>query len=146
MAFSNYRLWYRAAAWYLLLAGAAQAVGHYFFFADASRFAPQRLALARTMQAYTADPLTGASMWRQVQMFSLAFALLLVFAGLINLMIARSELPLTFLKRMIRFNLIFWAAAFCFLLLHPVTQPLVISGFTSLLLAVALWRTAGEQP
>ncbi len=81
------RFFYKIAAWWLLVSAAAHSVGHYLFYMDESRFSPERLDIARQMQALVADPVLDGSLWRMLQAFSLAFGLFLLFAGISSLVL-----------------------------------------------------------
>ena len=50
------RFFFKIAAWWLLVSAAAHLVGHYVFYIDEGRFTPERLGVARQMQALVADP------------------------------------------------------------------------------------------
>ncbi len=49
------RFFFRIAAWWLLVSATAHSVGHYLFYIDESRFTPERLDVARRMQALVAS-------------------------------------------------------------------------------------------
>ena len=140
------RFFYRVAAWWLLVSAAAHSVGHYLFYMDESRFSPERLDLAKQMQSLVADPVLDGSLWRMLQAFSLAFGLFLLFAGISSLVLLRGKPSGSVLQRMANFNAVFWGVAFILIfLLHPVIQPLIISGVTFLLFALARISLSGKK-
>jgi len=140
-----FRICWKLASYLLLLGAAGHSVGHYLAYEDESRFSLARRALVAAMKSSASGGPTHPSTWTMLQMFSLAFGLFLAFAGLANLVLLRAGPPLQILKRMTVFNLIFWGMAFLlFLLVHPVLQPIVISGAVALLFGLALWSVRGE--
>lgn len=140
-----FRVCWRAASYLLLLGAVGHSIGHYVSYVDESRFSLARRALVAAMKAYTSNERMGTSTWTMLQMFSLSFGLFLAFAGLVNLIFLRADPPPHMLKRMTVFNLIFWGISFfLFLLVHPVIQPIVISGVVSLLFALALWSLRAQ--
>lgn len=142
----SFRLFYRVASYLLLLSGLGHAFGHYRFYVDRSWFPADRQSVANTMQAYVADSFLHSTMWTLLQMFSLSFSLFLLFAGLVNLLMLGGDLPLEFMKRAARFNLIFWLLSLClFLVMHRVIQPIVICASVSLMFALAYWKALSTQ-
>ena len=142
----RFRLWYNLASYFLLLSAITHATGHYLFYLDESGFASDRVALAEAMKGYLADTfILNTSMWTLLKMFSLSFSLLFLFAGLINLLLIRSNLPADAMKRVAKFHLLFWLASLLlFLSLHPAIQPIVICATASSLFAIALTQAKDD--
>lgn len=140
-----FKICWNLASYILLLGAVGHSVGHSVAYEDESRFSLARRAMVAAMKASASGGPTHPSTWTMLQMFSLSFGLFLAFAGLGNLVLLRADPPPRIMKRMTVFNLIFWGMAFLlFLLVHPVLQPIVISGAVALLFGLALWRVRGE--
>jgi len=140
-----FRICWKLASYLLLLSAAGHTLGHYVAYVDESRFSLTRRALVTAMKASAAGGPMHPSTWTMLQMFSLSFSLFLAFAGLANLVLLHAEPPPYIIRRMAVFNLLFWGIAFLlFLLVHPVIQPIVISGFVALLYGGALWSLRAQ--
>lgn len=133
---------HRFTSGFLIVAGVAHSIGHWLFYVRVSGFDPRRRALHQAMDAYVADELVlRTTMWDLLQMFSLSFSLLLFFAGISGLVLARAHVdPRTF-RAMARFNAVFWSAALAgYVLLHPAIQPVVIAGSAAAGYLWVWWR------
>lgn len=141
----RHSFWNRLASYFLIVSSAGHFVGHYISYEDESRFSPQRLELARRMQAHVAEGPLPISTWTMLQMFSLSFGLLLFLGGLSSLMLIRNDQSISLVARHLKFNTIFWAVSCIVFLLHPVIQPLVICTTAALFYGCALWRTKSAK-
>ena len=127
-------LFFRLGAFWLLAAAAGHAAAHYRFYVDESAFPSDRLALVRVMEAFHTGVLDGTSLWTILQMFSLAFGLLLAFAGACNLLLLGTTRDPGVVRRFAGFNAVFWSAAAALVgVMHPVLQTIVIAGTAFLL-------------
>lgn len=103
------KIWFAVGSYFLLLSSVGHLVGHFIFYVNEMSFDAERGSLMNTMKAYVADKMMfQTSMWTLLKMFSLSFSLLFLFAGLMNLLILRSDLPETFLPKVALFNTLFW--------------------------------------
>jgi hypothetical protein len=128
-------------SYFLLLAVVGHSVGHFLFYISESRFDAERLSLMNTMKAYIADRmLFETSMWTLLKMFSMTFSLLFSFAGLMNLLILKSDLPDEFLQKVALFNAIFWLLSLIlFSTLNPAIQPIVICLMATILFGTSYY-------
>ena len=137
---------FRLGSIWLLVAAAGHAVAHALFYLRESSFTAERLAIVRVMQAFAADGIPGTSLWTIFQSFSLLFFLFLCHAGLHGLLTLRGVPDPPRLRRLAGFNAVFWSVS-CALLaaLHPVLQPLVITGVAFLFFG-ASYLTSPDGP
>jgi hypothetical protein len=135
------RIWFVIGAIFLLFAFLAHSVGHYLFYVNESSFEAERVSLMNTMKVYIADKiLFQTSMWTLLKMFSMSFSLLFLFAGSMNLLILKSDLPEPFLSKAALFNAVFWfVSLLLFFILNPAIQPLAICLAASLFFGVSYY-------
>lgn len=135
------KIWFAIGVIFLLFTFLAHSVGHYLFYVNESSFETERVSLMNTMKAYIADKmLFQTSMWTLLKMFSVSFSLLFLFAGLMNLVILKSDLPEAFLSKVALFNAVFWfASLLLFAILNPAIQPLAICLAASLFFGVSYY-------
>lgn len=128
-------------SYFLLLAFVGHSFGHFLFYIYESRFDAERTSLMNSMKAYIADRMFfDTSMWTLLKMFSMTFSLLFLFAGLMNLMILKSNLPDEFLQRTALFNSVFWFISLVlFSALNPAVQPIVICLITTVLFGTSYY-------
>lgn len=133
--------WSAIGAYFLLFTFLAHSIGHYLFYVSESSFDAERVSLMNTMKAYVADKiLFQTSMWTLLKMFSLSFSLLFLFAGLLNLLILKSDLPEAFLSKVALFNAVFWLVSLLlFAILNPAIQPIAICLTASLLFGISYY-------
>ena len=97
----------------------------------------REFAVNAMKQVRSPDPLTP-SMWRQYRMLSVSFALMLFFAGGIDLLVARMDAPRPVLAHVALFGTLFWTIAFIpYAFVDPVIQPLVVAFIAVPLHAIA---------
>lgn len=133
------KIWFAAGSYFLFLAVLMHASGHFVFYINESGFDSERVSLMNTMKAYIADKmLFQTSMWTLLKMFSMSFSLLFLFAGSMNLLILKGDLPTDFLQKVALFNAIFWFVSFLlFTILNPAIQPISICFIASLLFGIS---------
>ena len=138
------RVWLYAAATWLILAGLAHTAAHVWNFVLEEGMVGQReFAMNAMKQAFSTEPLQP-SLWRIFRVFSLSFGLMLIFAGVIDFLLAWTEAPARIQKNVALFATFFWTAAFVpYALVDPVFQTLVITIVAVPLHAVA-YLTASE--
>lgn len=87
----------RIAASILLIAAGMHAVLHYHSYWQTSAFDERREAIMHAMQAYVVAPQFGTTLWTVLNMFSVAFAILLMLAGTAYWWLAK-DMPATRLR------------------------------------------------
>lgn len=122
------RRFFGAGTVLLLLSFVSHSIGHFAFYVNEASFNPERTKLAAAMKSYIADRVFfDTSMWTILKMFSMSFSFLMLFAGVSNLIVLKSEVGNGFFKRISLFNTAFWGGA-CILyaVFNPAIQPLLI--------------------
>lgn len=141
----NPRFWMYAAGSWLLLAALAHGIAHVWMFVLENGFYGMReFAMNAMKQGSSIDPLRP-SMWRQFRMFSVGFGLLLVLAGAVDLLLARTSIPAPALRSLALFFTVFWTAAFgLFAFVEPVLQAILVCAVAVPLHAIA-YVTADQE-
>lgn len=130
-----------AAALFLLVAACGHGLGHLVFYENVEAFSPDRRAAYEAMQRLVTEEQTGATLWNVLQMFSAAFAVLLLLLAAANFALARSEATPRARRSWSAFSSLTWLAALLlFALRYPVVPALAISGGAFLLHAGAFLR------
>lgn len=132
------RVWMYAAGGWLLLAGLAHATAHVWLFVLENEFYGYReFAMNAMKQAESLDPLRP-SMWRQFRMFSVGYGLLLGFAGVVDIVLARTAAQSSVLKSVALLGTVFWTIAFgLFAFVDPILQAILVSAVAVPLHAIA---------
>jgi hypothetical protein len=125
---TNPRTWLRIAGGWLLLAGFAHLTSHtWTYVLENGIVGMQEFAMNAMKQAQSFDPLRP-TLWRQFRVFSVSFALLLLFAGSVNLLIASRSTATETIRSYALFTTVFWTVAFIpFAFIDPVIQPIVVA-------------------
>lgn len=124
----NPRVWFYAAGGWLLLCAAAHATAHVWLFVLENEFYGLReFAMNAMKQAESPDPLRP-SLWRHFRMFSVGFGLLMAFAGLTDLLLARPGVDDEIRRLFALMSTVFWTVAFgLFAFVDPVLQALLVA-------------------
>ena len=134
----NPRFWLTVAGLWLIAAGCAHTAMHVWTFVLENGIGGLReFAVNAMKQAQSPDPLMP-SMWRQFRMYSASFGLLLFFAGSINLLFARPDIPRSFQANVALLGTVFWTIAFIpYAFVDPVIQSIVVAFIAVPLHAIA---------
>jgi hypothetical protein len=140
------RTWLRVAGGWLLLVGFAHLGSHtWTYVLENGMVGMQEFAMNAMKQAQSFDPLRP-SLWRQFRVFSVSFALLLLFAGAVNLLIASRGTAQETIRSYALFATVFWTGAFIpFAFVDPVIQPIVVAVVAVPLHGIA-YLTASKSP
>ena len=141
----NPRVWMYTAGSWLLLAALAHGIAHVWMFVLENGFYGMReFAMNAMKQGSSIDPLRP-SMWRQFRMFSVGFGLLLVLAGAVDVLLARTSIPAPALRSLALFFTVFWTVAFgLFAFVEPVLQAILVCAVAVPLHAIA-YVTADQE-
>lgn len=142
----NPRLWLYAAGGWLLLSGVAQLGVHVWSFVlENGMIGRREFAMEAMKQALGPDPLLP-SMWQLFRTFSASFGLLLVFAGVIDVILAWTAPPPRVIKAVAIAGTLFWTVAFVpYAFLDPVLRTLLIAIVAVPLHAVVFLTAALEE-
>ena len=141
----NPRFWFALAGGWLVFGGLAHAAAHtWSFVLENGMLGLREFAMNAMKQAQSPDPLRP-SMWRQFRLFSTSFALLLLFTGGLNLLLARVPVPARTLRDIALFATVFWTLAFVpFALIDPVIQAIAVALIAVPLHGIAYVTAAAE--
>lgn len=126
--FRSPRLWlYVAGGW--LIVGALGQLGYHVWglvLENDVSGGLREFAMQAMKQAQSPDPLRP-SLWRVFRLYSVSLALLWLFAGVVDLAAAFSDVPNGVRTGLSLIQTVFWTLAFVpFALVDPVIQPLVV--------------------
>ncbi len=123
----NPRVWMYAAGLWLVLTGLAHATAHVWSFVlEHEMYGMREFAMNAMKQAQSTEPLRP-SMWRQFRAMSMGFGLLLLFAGAVDILLARTDAPHRTVAAFALFATAFWTAAFgLFAFVEPVLQGVLV--------------------
>lgn len=124
----SHRFWLFMTGGWLVLGGAAHLTTHVWSFVlENGMIGLGDFAMNAMKQARSPNPL-NPSLWRQFRLFSVSFALLQLFAGGLNLLLAWTRAPRRTVQAVALFATVFWTLAFIpFAFVDPVIQAIVIA-------------------
>jgi len=140
-------MWLYVAGGWLVLAGLAHLAFHVWGFVleNQTSAGMWELAMGAMKQAQSPDPLRP-SLWRVFRLFSVALALLWLFAGTVDLIFAFMDVPPQVRTTVSLLQTVFWTAAFVpFALIDPVLQPLIVVALAVPLHGIAYFTSVAEQ-
>lgn len=122
------RVWLWAAGGWLVVAGLGHGANHLWSFVlENGMVGLLDFAMNAAKQAQSPD-LLRPSLWRQFRAFSAALALLLLFAGGLDIVLAQARAPAPVVRALALFQTVFWTGAFAvFAFVDPVILPLLAS-------------------
>lgn len=141
------RVWLYASGLWLISASLAHTGAHVWTLVlENGVVGLQQFAMNAMKQAISSDPLEP-SLWRVHRMLSASFALFLLFAGSVNVVLAWIDAPKRVIGALALFGTVFWTLAFVPLaFIDPVIQPILIVMVSVPLHAIAyLTATAGSE-
>jgi hypothetical protein len=140
------RVWLYAAGGWLIIVGLGHLAHHVWSFVlENGMVGLREFAMNAMKQAQSLEPLRP-SLWRQFRAFSLAWGLLLLFAGSLDVLAAALRPPATVLRMLALFGTLFWTAAFVpFAFVDPIASTLVASVIAVPLHAIAYLTATLEE-
>lgn len=124
------RLWLYVAGGWLVLGGLGHLGYHVWGLVLENDVSGglREFAMQAMKQAQSPDPLRP-SLWRVFRLYSTSFALLLLFAGVVDLAAAFGNVPDRIRSGLSLLQTVFWTLAFVpFAFVDPVIQPLAVVG------------------
>lgn len=141
----NPRVWLFAGGGWLILGGIGHTFVHVVTFVLEQGLEGQRDFAVRAMKAAISLAPLRPNMWTLFRTFSVAFALLLFFAGTADVLLAWLDAPPRVLKAFALLGTVFWTVAFVpFAFIDPVLHPIVIAAVAVPLHGMA-WLAADQQ-
>lgn len=121
------RVWMYATGLWLVLSACAHATAHVWSFVLENEMHGMReFAMNAMKQAQSSEPLRP-TMWRQFRAMSMGFGLLLLFAGIVNILLAWTRAPHRTIAAFSLLATAFWTAAFgLFAFVEPVLQGVLV--------------------
>lgn len=140
----NPRVWMYAAGLWLVLTALAHTTAHVWSFVlENEMYGMREFAMNAMKQAQSTEPLRP-TMWGQFRAMSMGFGLLLLFAGLTDIVLAWSRAPHRTLAAFSLLATAFWTVAFgLFAFVEPVLQGILVCVVAVPLHAIAY--TTAEQ-
>ena len=123
----NPRVWMYAAGTWLVLTAIAHGIAHVWSFVmENEMYGMREFAMNAMKQAQSTEPLRP-SMWRQFRAMSMGFGLLLLFAGMVDIVLAWTGTANRTLAALSLLATAFWTVAFgLFAFVEPVLQGVLV--------------------
>ena len=140
----NPRVWMYAAGTWLVLTAIAHGIAHVWSFVmENEMYGMREFAMNAMKQAQSTEPLRP-SLWRQFRAMSMGFGLLLLFAGMVDIVLAWTGAANRTLAAFSLLATAFWTVAFgLFAFVEPVLQGVLVCVVAVPLHAIAY--TTAEQ-
>lgn len=140
------RFWLALAGCWLVLAGVVHLAAHVWgLVLENEMIGLREFTMNAMKQAQSPGPLRP-SMWRQFRLYSVGFALLLLFAGSVDLLVAGLRASARTQQAFALLGTLFWTVAFVpFALVDPMMLPIAVSLIAVPLHAIA-YLTASMDP